>query len=400
MKQIPILFISHSSKNRDKVNIIYDILKNHYITVRDYHVVFTSHSEGSLKSGENIGKHTVLNADKSAIFLAYISENYKDSPLCMAELGVAYAKNNRKNKSDFKYLLVKDRYTDFDKTTELGLGNIMMDASNVSTIESELNKVFGKTEDIKAELTNKFNEIYKGYNHKLNIAANDIKIFINKTFDCNHSLCDKPVILYVDRKVYEELSIKLTKLGDQRLLWTAFKSPLNIKRKKLGADRLTKYDRQFSEATSNKKQRLIIFNDKVEQNTYLSPSIKGLNKERKIAFNKSNEGCLYYTTQKEIIDLYNQGKKTSEKIYKPKNEELYFEYALIESQYINILVFSDFDNTNTYADGSKIQPLIFINAHTPSRHMFPPKILNSISINKYVSTNFDDLIEKNVIKQL
>jgi len=381
----PILFISHSHKDCEKVKIIYDLLINNYIDKEQYKIVFTCIPEGQLGIGDNIADGTLGMVYDSNVFLAYISENYKKSPICMAELGVAHAKNQNKNNNtstNFIYLLIKDRYIEFNNTTEIGLGRVMMNAENPSTIQTKFDEIFNRkkgtnAEESKEKLLKKFNVIYKSYNHRLDIAVSDIEIFIKKTFCCVHYLYDKPIILYVDRKVYEELSEKLTVLGDQHLLWTTFKSPLNIEKTKLNEAQLTKYDRVFKETISNIKQRLIIFLTEEEQNEYLEPKDADVVRRRN-AFNDANKDCLFYTTQQAIITSYNALKRDKGiNINKPKNE-LYLEFAFMRSKESTVLFFSDFDNATFHSDGTQDEPIIFINPDIKHKIVFGQKIIGSL----------------------
>jgi len=400
MNNKPVLFISHSFKDQDKVDILYDALKK-FINIDDYHPIYTTHKEGSLSSGNNIAENTVLKVEKAAIFLAYISENFKNSPICMAELGVAYVKN--KKQKGFKYLLIKDKYINFNNTTELGLGNIMMDANNPITIESEFNRIFNsKNNTIKVEqdLKIKFESIYNGYDYKLNVALSDVKVFLNKTFDVNHKLCEKPLILYVDRVIYEQLATELTSLAEERLLWTTFKSPLGIDKINLDKDFLTEYDRCFKKIFVNIKRRLIIFFEKSEENEYIKNTLRGDNKKRRDAFNDANKDILYYTTQQAIISAFNKNKQKQELIRINKKKDLYLEFAHMESRKIKLLYFSDFDNKTTSSTGIVDQPLIFINSDTSLKHIFEKKVSNSININKYISACFDDLLKNKIIKKI
>lgn len=395
----PVLFISHSSKDLDKVNVIYDIIKR-YIEVDKYDVVFTSNPEGSLRSGQHIASNTVARLKDAAIFLAYISENYKNSPICMAELGVAYFRNSTAG-YDFKYLLIKDKYTDFDNTTELGLGNIMMDAENPSTIEGELNKTFDKNFNVKQDLQAGFDSIYKDFDYSLHTALNDVKDFLKKTFDSSHALSEKPVVLYVDRNAYEKLAVHLTDFGRERLLWTTFKTPLTIAGKSLhNTPYLTKYDTDFKGINSNKKQRLIIFANPAEQNYYLNSNLSRVEKKRKTAFERANQGCLYYTIQKNIINEYNKRCTGNDKIVPNKNYDLYLEFALMESLKIKLMFFSDFNNATSHQTGAIDQPLIFINSKTALNHKFDSRVLDSVKINKFISVCFDELNNDGIIKKI
>lgn len=397
--RLPVLFISHSSKDVDKVNVIYSIIKQ-YIQVEKYDVVFTSNPEGSLKSGQHIASNTVARLYETEIFFAYISENYKSSPICMAELGVAYYRHSN-SESGFKYLLIKDKYIDFEHTTELGLGNIMMDAENPSTIEDELNKVFDQKKRVKDDLQAGFDLIYKDFDYALHTALNDVKDFLKRTFNSNHALSDKPVVLYVDRNAYEELAVHLAGFGTERLLWTTFKTPLKLSgRGLLGTTYLTKYDTDFKEIRSNKKQRLIIFSDPAEQNYYLKSHLTRFEQKRKRAFENANHGFLYYTIQKNIIAEYNKRSLDDDKIHINKKCDLYLEFALMESLHIKLMFFSDFNNATAMEPGAIDQPLIFINSKTTLSHKFDSLVLSSIKINKFLSRCFDELKDDGIIKKI
>ena len=392
------IFISHSSKDKNIVDVIVEILE-HYLnngkTITNYDVTYTSSSkpEYTFKLVSNIGDKSILLAGKSDIFLAYISEDYKSSEICMAELGCGYF-NHLTGKKGFIFIPIKDDYVNFNDLTFVLNNRTVLSRSFEKIIDffnSEFNKPLKKAFII--PLRKKFNTIYKGVDHDLNVAKADIRDFACKTFSHTHPLKSNTFIQYVSRKLYTELHIDLSEFGEEELIWTSYKSPLLIN-KTLLDNNLTTWDSAFFFATSNRKKRLIIFDSKKEKDSFFKKK-----SSRKTAFINANPGFLYYTVKENLFKEYNRRyikNPIDFSRYKTGNE-LYLEFAFIKSVIRNLemMIFSDYDNSNSTIQKDS-EPLVFIDPKD-NDSKYNSKISDSLYLNKMISYRFDDLIKSNVI---
>lgn len=101
------IFISHSSKDKAIVQLFVDDILQLGIGLKPEHIFCTSIEDLGIKNGEDIRKHiheNIKNADYSFLL---ISKNYKESEICLNEMGAVWAYDNQVK----LYLLPS---TDFD----------------------------------------------------------------------------------------------------------------------------------------------------------------------------------------------------------------------------------------------------------------------------------------------
>lgn len=89
------LFISHSSKDKDIVTNFMDKILQLGIGLSHEDIFCTSIEETAIRNGEDIRKHiqdNIRNVDYSFLL---ISKNYKESEICINEMGAVWAYDNR-----------------------------------------------------------------------------------------------------------------------------------------------------------------------------------------------------------------------------------------------------------------------------------------------------------------
>lgn len=88
------IFISHSSKDKAIVQLFVDDILQLGIGLKPEQIFCTSIEDMSIKNGEDIRKHihnNIKNADYSFLL---ISKNYKESEICLNEMGAVWAYDN------------------------------------------------------------------------------------------------------------------------------------------------------------------------------------------------------------------------------------------------------------------------------------------------------------------
>lgn len=88
------IFISHSSKDKHIVQLFVDDILQLGIGLKPEHIFCTSIEDMGIKNGEDIRRHihdNIKNADYSILL---ISKNYKESEICLNEMGAVWAYDN------------------------------------------------------------------------------------------------------------------------------------------------------------------------------------------------------------------------------------------------------------------------------------------------------------------
>lgn len=89
------IFISHSSKDKAIVQLFIDDILQLGIGLKPEQIFCTSIEDMGIKNGEDIRKHihnNIKNADYSFLL---ISRNYKESEICLNEMGAVWAYDNK-----------------------------------------------------------------------------------------------------------------------------------------------------------------------------------------------------------------------------------------------------------------------------------------------------------------
>lgn len=91
MAKIPLVFISHASKDTPFIEPFKNIILKQALGLQDGNIVCTSFESTGVPLGENIPQYIKDNIAQADVFLAMVSNNYKASEVCMNEVGAAWA---------------------------------------------------------------------------------------------------------------------------------------------------------------------------------------------------------------------------------------------------------------------------------------------------------------------
>lgn len=89
------IFISHSSKDKDIMEKFADFILELGMGLNHEDIFCTSIEEMGIKNGEDIRRHIRLNVQSADFSFLMISKNYKESEICLNEMGAVWAANNR-----------------------------------------------------------------------------------------------------------------------------------------------------------------------------------------------------------------------------------------------------------------------------------------------------------------
>lgn len=90
-KNSPLVFVSHSSNDKDIIKLFVDNILKKGLGLKDENIVFTSYEATGITPGDNIPNYIKTHIKDANIVLAMISRNYKTSEVCMNEVGAAWA---------------------------------------------------------------------------------------------------------------------------------------------------------------------------------------------------------------------------------------------------------------------------------------------------------------------
>lgn len=85
------IFISHSSKDKEVVDLFKNIILNAGLGISDNDIAYTSAPETSVHTGGNIPQYIKDNIADSDFVFFMISDNYRQSEVCLNEMGAAWA---------------------------------------------------------------------------------------------------------------------------------------------------------------------------------------------------------------------------------------------------------------------------------------------------------------------
>ena len=90
------IFLSHSYRDKDiAVKIVEKLLVKIFAINKQSDVFFTSKRETGIESSINWRNHIRTNLQDCNIFIALITTNFKESEMCLAEIGAAWALNKK-----------------------------------------------------------------------------------------------------------------------------------------------------------------------------------------------------------------------------------------------------------------------------------------------------------------
>lgn len=90
----PQIFISHSSLDKKNVKIFVDNFLKKGLALRDNDIACTSFEATGISPGDNIPLYIKQKIKGAKVFLSLVSKNYKQSEVCMNEVGASWALEN------------------------------------------------------------------------------------------------------------------------------------------------------------------------------------------------------------------------------------------------------------------------------------------------------------------
>lgn len=87
----PKIFISHSSLDKAIITDFVEKILQLGLNIPNEDIAFTSDERLGVEPGENIAKYIKENIQKTSVILVMLSKNYKESEVCMNEMGAAWA---------------------------------------------------------------------------------------------------------------------------------------------------------------------------------------------------------------------------------------------------------------------------------------------------------------------
>jgi hypothetical protein len=322
------IFISHAHKDKLFIDFVNEFLLPKALSdFTSDEISFTSDKDrlrGKISGQDNL--KLLDEVAESELFICCISKHYNSSPFCILEHGIAYHKFYKDSSSIKLFPILGHNFKHNESLITVSTVQHALLERKESLIDlfDTLSNIFPSQFKInKTDYIAGLNTWYSNYN-TLNRAHNKPKgkkdELLEKVVNSfpENSDVDFPVTIFCNRSEYENLSIELANKANQLLIWTLYKSPLLVK-DAYNIDFLTKYDKVFRDSKAHTRYRLVIFEDfkmaeeyfKCDKNT-----LKTVNtalgtcyklseiKKRKISFEQSNVGILYFTTKEKIQNWY------------------------------------------------------------------------------------------------
>ena len=133
------IFISHSSKDKDIMEKFTDYILQLGIGLSHEDIFCTSIEEMGIRNGEDIRRHIRENVQKADFSFLMISQKYRESEICLNEMGAVWASDN-----NVRYFLLPD--VDFSEIGWLCETNKADKLSNpvaLDALEDELTEYYG-----------------------------------------------------------------------------------------------------------------------------------------------------------------------------------------------------------------------------------------------------------------
>jgi hypothetical protein len=89
------VFISHSSKDKDLIKLFIDKILKLSLKIESEQIFCTSLEESTIKSGEDFRNAIKENLQKASLVILVISDNYRQSEVCLNEMGAAWVLNSK-----------------------------------------------------------------------------------------------------------------------------------------------------------------------------------------------------------------------------------------------------------------------------------------------------------------
>lgn len=132
------IFISHSSRDRDIVERFVDSILQLGIGLSHEDIFCTSIEEMGVKNGEDIREHIRNNIQSADFSFLMISRNYKESEICLNEMGAVWAAENRVR----YYLLPGADFKEIGWLCDVKKAERLNDSVALDSLESELTSFY------------------------------------------------------------------------------------------------------------------------------------------------------------------------------------------------------------------------------------------------------------------
>lgn len=132
------VFISHSSRDRDIIERFVDNILQLGIGLSHEDIFCTSIEEMGVKNGEDIREHIRNNVQSADFSFLMISRNYKESEICLNEMGAVWAVDNRVR----YYLLPGFDFKEIGWLCDVKKADKLCDPVVLDTLEGELTSFY------------------------------------------------------------------------------------------------------------------------------------------------------------------------------------------------------------------------------------------------------------------
>ena len=133
------IFISHSSKDKDVMEKFTDYILQLGIGLSHEDIFCTSIEEMGIRNGEDIRRHVKDNVQGADFSFLMISKNYKESEICLNEMGAVWATDNRVR----YYLLPNVDFKEIGWLCDTNKAEILRDSITLDALEEELTSLYG-----------------------------------------------------------------------------------------------------------------------------------------------------------------------------------------------------------------------------------------------------------------
>lgn len=133
------IFISHSSKDKDIMEKFTDYILQLGIGLSHEDIFCTSIEEMGIKNGEDIRNHIRENVQSADFSFLMISKHYKESEICLNEMGAVWATDNRVR----YYLLPNVDFNEIGWLCDTKKADKLADSVVLDELEMELTFFYG-----------------------------------------------------------------------------------------------------------------------------------------------------------------------------------------------------------------------------------------------------------------
>ena len=130
----PLVFISHAGNDKEIIDIFIDLILKNTIGLKDENIICTSFEKNTVSIGNDIPLYIKEKIANSTVVISAVSKSYKESEVCMNEVGAAWALN----KEPLQIVLPDADFDDLGWLLETRKAAQMIDKSSLSSFVSAL----------------------------------------------------------------------------------------------------------------------------------------------------------------------------------------------------------------------------------------------------------------------